>query len=267
MDYVGRSGVSTVWKAAERAAVEVGDAVAALRDPGAIAHDVESAQRSADLFAHEALHRMLASSYPGVPIISEEDVSHAELRPPEYWLIDPIDGTASWSGGFNGYVTQAAFVRAGVVEYGVIHAPVLHRTWVATRGSGAFCNGEKLLPRKSARSPLVVIDNYPEPRGICLDLINWLGYARYEESGSLGLKAALVASGEADVFVKHVVVRDWDLAPAMAVCAEAGAVLTRVDGSTFSLIGPYEKRDGVVVAANEQLARRIIEWMSSRKET
>lgn len=53
----------------------------------------------------------------------------------------------------------------------------------------------------------------------------------------------------------------------MAVCAEAGAVLTRVDGSTFSLIGPYEKRDGVIVAANEQLARRIVEWMSSRKES
>lgn len=208
MDYMGRSGVSTVWKAAERAAVEVGDAVAALRNPSTIVHDVECAQRRADLFAHEALHRMLASSYPGVPIISEEDTCHTELRPSEYWLIDPIDGTASWSGGFPGYVTQAAFIRAGVVEYGVVHAPALHRTWVATRGSGAFCNGEKLLPRKSARSPLVVIDNYPEPRGICLDLINWLGYARYEESGSLGLKAALVASGEADVFVKHVVVRD-----------------------------------------------------------
>ena len=264
---MGLSGVSTAWKAAERAAVEVGNAVAALRNPGAIAHDVENAQRHADLFAHEALHRMLASSYPGVPIISEEDASHAELRPPEYWLVDPIDGTASWSGGFTGYVTQAAFVRAGVVEYGVIHAPVLHRTWVATRGSGAFCNGEKLPSRKSAHSPLIVIDNYPEPRGSCLDLLNWLGNARYEESGSLGLKAALVASGEADIFVKRVVVRDWDMAPAIAVCAEAGAVLTRVDGSTFSLSGPYEKQDGVIVAANERLARRITEWMTSRKRT
>jgi len=258
--------VSTVWKAAERAAVEVGNAVAALRDPGTIARDVENAQRHADLFAHEALHRMLASSYPGVPIISEEDASHAELRPPEYWLVDPIDGTASWSGGFNGYVTQAAFVRAGVVEYGVIHAPVLHRTWVATRGSGALCNGEKLLPRKSAHSPLVVIDNYPEPRGICLDLVNWLGNARYKESGSLGLKAALVASGEADVFVKRVVVRDWDMAPAMAICAEVGAVLTRVDGSTFALRGSLEKSDGVIVASSLDLARKFANWIAERHD-
>ena len=86
MDYVGRSGVNTVWKAAERAAVEVGDAVAALRNPGAIAHDVEKAQRSADLFAHEALHRMLASGYPGVPIISEEDASSYNA---DYYLLLP----------------------------------------------------------------------------------------------------------------------------------------------------------------------------------
>lgn len=256
-----------MWEAAERAAVEVGDAVAALRNPAAIANDVENAKHRADLFAQEQLYRLLASSYPGVPIISEEDEYHAELRPSEYWLIDPIDGTASWAEGFPGYVTQAAFIQAGCVEYGVIHAPVLHRTWVALRGAGVFCNGEKLPPRKSARSPLVVIDNYPQPRGICLDLINWLGVARYEESGSLGLKAALVASGEADVFIKRVVVRDWDMAPAMAVCAEAGAVLTRVDGSTFSLSGPYAKPDGVIVAANEQLVHRITEWLTSRKGT
>lgn len=258
--------MSTVWKAAERAVVEVGDAVAALRNPAAIALDVENAQRRADLFAHEALHRKLASSYPGVPIISEEDASHTELRPSEYWLIDPIDGTASWSGGFPGYVTQAAFIRADVVEYGVIHAPVLHRTWVATRGAGAFCNGEKLSCWKSARSPLVVVDNSPQPQGVSLDLVNWLGNARYKESGSLGLKAALVASGEADVFVKRVVVRDWDMAPAMAVCAEAGAVLTRVDGSTFSLRGSLEKSDGVIVASSLDLARKVANWIAERPD-
>ena len=75
----------------------------------------------------------------------------------------------------------------------------------------------------------------------------------------------MVASGDADVFVKSVVVRDWDLAPAMAVCAETGAVLTRVNGSDFALSGSFEKVDGVVVAADEYLARRIAEWLVSRK--
>lgn len=264
MDYVGRSGVNGIWAAAERAAVQVGDAVAALRNPAAIAKDAENAQRHADLFAQEELHRRLTSNYPGVPIISEEDESHAEERPSEYWLIDPIDGTASWAGGFPGFVTQAAFIRAGVVKFGVIHAPVLHRTWAATQGVGAFCNGQKLPPRKSVHNPLVVIDNYPRPRGFCLDLVKWLGNAEYQESGSLGLKAALVAIGQADVFVKRVVVRDWDMAPAMAVCAETGAFLTQVDGSAFPLSGSYEKRDGVIVAANEQLARRVADWIHGR---
>ena len=265
MDYLGRSGVKEMWKAAEQSVVLVGDSVVSLRDPAAIATDEVAAQRRADLYAHDQLSKKLALAYPGVPIVSEEDSSHSEQRHPEYWLIDPIDGTGSWAGGFPGYVTQAAFIREGVVEFGAIHAPALHRTWVAVRGVGAFLNGEKLPIRESARSPLVVVDNYPEPRDACLELINWLGNASYKESGSLGLKAVMVASGDADVFVKSVVVRDWDLAPAMAVCAETGAVLTRVNGSHFSLSGSLEKIDGVVVAADEYLARRIAEWLVSRK--
>lgn len=253
------------WAAATAAAVEVGDGVAALRGPLAdlIAVDRMAAQVQADQYAHTTLVQRLTAAYPGIPIVSEEDAAHAEDRPADYWLIDPIDGTASWSSGFPGFVCQLARIVDGTVVFSVIHAPVLGSTWTAVRGGGAHLDGVPLPGRQPAPvSGLVVVDNYPEPRGVCDRVMQWLGTEAYIESGSIGLKAVLVATGRADLFVKDVVVRDWDVAPALAVAHEVGAFVSGADGRDFPLSGPYDKPDGLVVAADATLGRRVAAWLA-----
>ena len=253
------------WAAATAATVEVGDGVAALRGPLAdlIAVDRMAAQVQADQYAHTTLVQRLAAAYPGIPIVSEEDAAHAEVRPHDYWLIDPIDGTASWSSGFPGFVCQLARIVDGTVVFSVIHAPVLRSTWTAVRGQGAYLDGARLPARTPAPATgAVVIDNYPEPRGVCDRVMRWLGTDAYVESGSIGLKAALVASGRADLFVKDVVVRDWDVAPALAVAYEVGAFVSGADGREFPLSGPYDKPDGLVVAADANLGSRVATWLA-----
>ena len=254
------------WSGAVEAVVEVGDAVALLRQTLAaeIARDRLAAQGRADMFAHGRLIELLTAMDPGTPIVSEEDPAHAEDRPDIYWLIDPIDGTASWSGGFDGFVCQLARIEHGVAVFGAIHAPVLGMTWVANRGTGAYLNG-KLLASTNSQLPsheLVVVDNYPEARGVSRDLLEWLGSGTYRESGSIGLKAALVASGQADIFIKDVVVRDWDVAPALALAQEVGASVTRIDGTLFLLQGSYAKLDGLIVASHATLCRQVARWLA-----
>ncbi len=257
--------MSTTWDAATAAAVEVGGGVAALRGPLAdlIATDRMAAQAQADLYAHTTLGARLGAAYPGVPIVSEEDAFHAEDRPSDYWLIDPIDGTASWSSGFPGFVCQLARIVDGSVVFSAIHAPDLGATWTAARGDGAYLDGERLPVRLPAPSAgIVVIDNYPEPRGVCDRVMQLLGTDAYVESGSIGLKAALVATGRADLFVKDVVVRDWDVAPALAIAHEVGAFVSGADGRDFPLVGPYEKLDGLIVAADAALGGRVAAWLA-----
>ncbi|MDQ5974788.1 MAG: 3(2), 5-bisphosphate nucleotidase, partial [Actinomycetota bacterium] len=79
---------------------------------------------------------------------------------------------------------------------------------------------------------------------------------------SIGLKAALVATGRADLFVKDVVVRDWDVAPAMAIAHEVGAFVSGADGRDFPLSGPYDKPHGLVVAADAALGQRVAAWLA-----
>ena len=266
MDHLGHAGV-THDEPAVAAAVEVGGMVADLRASLAdlLHSDRFEAQHLADMQAHKALVRRLGDAYPGIPVVSEEDGVHDTIRPSDYFLIDPIDGTASWAGGYPGFVCQIARIRDGIPVFGVIHAPVLGRTWVAKLGAGASLNGVSVPPLGDERSrPTVVVDNYPVARGVSADLMAWLGECNYVESGSIGLKAALVASGEADLFVKDVVVRDWDVAPAMVLIGEVNGFLTNPDGTPFTLAGPYEKPRGLLVARSRILGEDVAAWLASR---
>lgn len=212
----------------------------------------------ADRWAHERLSDTLREQWPDVPIVSEEDAHHAEARPGRYWLIDPIDGTASWLHGFPGFVTQAALIEDAIPVAGFVFAPALDRFYTGMSGRGAWLDDVRLTP-PLRRARLATVDNTPAPHGIVARLMQHLPIADYVESGSLGLKCCLVASGVADVFVKDVRVRDWDLAPAAAIFREIGACLMTPDGAGYRFEGPWEKTEGFIAARDGDLAGRVAE--------
>ena len=200
-----------------------------------------------DRRAHRQLSAALTRDFPEIPVISEEDASHQTDRPERYWLIDPIDGTASWLGGFDGFVTQAALIEGEEPVVGLVYAPALDLFYTAAKGEGAWLNGNA-MPKLETRDSMILIDNTPQPHGLCEDLMKVMHVTGYIESGSLGLKSCRVADGTADLFVKNVVVRDWDLAPAVVIMVELGAQLTKIDGTPFRFRGSWEKPEGFIAA-------------------
>ncbi len=219
----------------------------------------------ADRRAHDLISDGLAQLYPGVEIISEESPVHDGDRPEVYWLIDPIDGTASWYHGFDGFVTQAAYIQQGVPQFGIVHAPVTGKTWTAVRDGGAFVNGRS-LPVLVAGERLVVTDNTHEPHGVSRDIVVLLQATGYLESGSLGLKSVLVADGTVDLFVKDVCVRDWDVAPAEVILHEVGGHLSLANGAPYVFDGVFEKSDGFIVARDKTLMERAIRAFAQSKK-
>lgn len=211
----------------------------------------------ADHRAHTLIHEGITRLYPGIPVLSEESPQPLHERPHSYWLIDPIDGTASWYHGFAGFVTQAAFIHAGEPVFGIVHAPLLHKTWIALKGHGAQLNGTRLT-RLQYSQRLVITDNTPEPQGVTKFFCERLPATGYFESGSLGLKAALVADGTADLFIKDVIVRDWDFAPAAVILREVGGFLALTTGKPYPFSGSFEKYDGIVVARDGALFEQAI---------
>ncbi len=213
----------------------------------------------ADRWAHEFLNQQLGG---GLPVLSEEDERHGAQRPDRYWLIDPIDGTASYAGGFSGFVTQAALMEAGVPVLGVVHAPALDLTFSARRGGPAICNGREI---RVAADPgrRVLIDNYPQPRGAARLAHDALGCTGYVESGSIALKILRVADGTADLFLKDVEIRDWDVAAPLVVLEAAGGLMLAGDGHPWSFQGGWEKI-GLVAANSRGLADEAAQWLGQR---
>jgi len=209
----------------------------------------------ADCEAHQALSGALIKLL-NIPVISEEDAeSHTVSRPERYWLIDPIDGTASLAAGFPGFVTQAALMEQGTPVMAAVYAPALDRLYTAVKDAGAFCNGKKI--RVSGDSDrLMLVDNYPQPKGTAVRMMQELHCTGYLESGSISLKICRVADGSADVFFKDIVVRDWDIGAPLLIVQEAGGTIAQTDGTPYRFDGQMEK-SGIIAARTSKICLQV----------
>ena len=247
---------------------KVGKTILELRHSAASAGTWEGAQlkTEADRLAHQQLRNRLENLGVNIPVISEEDFqSQAHVRPKLYWLIDPIDGTASFSDGFDGFVTQIALMDKGRPVLAAVNAPALKLTYLAAEGQGATLNGKRLNV-SSTSNRKILIDNYPEPRGIAASAIRSLQCTGYIESGSIGLKICRIADGKADLFIKDIVLRDWDIAPGHLILTEAGGEITNMDKTDFLFGGSYEKT-GIIAARTQDLINSTALWLGKNRKT
>ena len=219
----------------------------------------------ADDLAHDFLAKALSTAFPGVPVVSEEGTANPIAVAADHFIIDPIDGTASFAHGFVGWVTQVAYVSEGQPVMAGIYAPASNEYFSALSKQGAYCNGRHLSLSGSGERPMTLIDNYPEPRGIARELMQALRILRYVESGSIALKMCRVADRSADLFVKDMSPRDWDVAAPMLILAEAEGVLTDIEGNALVLGRPERHHQGLIAAASPAVAEQVRTWIASRK--
>lgn len=214
----------------------------------------------ADMWAHRELKSALSRLTPGVPVVSEEDSDDVapRLADETYWLVDPIDGTASFAGGYSGFVTQAAMMTDGEPVLAAIYAPALERMYTAQKDQGAKLNGNA-LKRAVEDTAVTLVDNYPQPTGVAAAAFRDLRFRRYVESGSIGLKICLVADGSADLFFKDVVVRDWDIAAPRLVIEEVGGMISDINGMDIRISG-RGRHEGLVAARSPGSCRKLVAW-------
>ena len=220
----------------------------------------QSLKTVADLLMHEYLMDLLSSFSPQTPIFSEEVSHNINERPTCYWLIDPIDGTASWLDGFDGYVSQIALINDCEPVFAAIYHPKSGRLWHVDVGIGCCCNGSLMSQPIKSTPPWRLIDNYPTPRGIASRFMCEDEIGQYVESGSLGLKAILTLSGEAELFIKETKFRDWDLAPAICMSKYLNGHIVDFSGEVLPIGRDIEFGGGLIVSNS----RHIVSWAASR---
>ena len=178
-----------------------------------------------DLHAHRRYVEGLNSICSGVPVLSEENTNNDLPVDGNFWIIDPIDGTSSWLNEFDGFVTQCALFLDHTVVWSMIYWPKKDVQWVYSVDEGCSFLNHRL---GEISSRISLIDNYPEPRGLALRLIESIREiepCEYHEKGSISLKMMHVCEGWSSLFCKDIKFRLWDVAPVIPFARAANVMI------------------------------------------
>jgi myo-inositol-1(or 4)-monophosphatase len=258
----GELDLPSLLRAAERAASAGGTIVAEHfgstgnareKAPGDWVSDVDTASEAV---VRESLER----DWPSLPVFGEEG---GGVRGDVGWLVDPLDGTANFLHAFPAVGVSVALVEHGVPVVGVVHAPLLGVTYTASRGGGAFSNGEQMTV--SGRDPERAICATGFPFRVKADRLDEYlpvfeaALRRFEDlrrAGSASLDLAWTAAGVFDGYFEQAL-GPWDVAAGALLVREAGGVVTDWSGDDRAWLtsGDIVAGPPVVHAALRELTR------------
>jgi myo-inositol-1(or 4)-monophosphatase len=209
---------------------------------------------STDLEVDQLLKERLLGARPDYGWLSEETAdSPARLGQSALWVVDPIDGTRDYVRGRDGWAVSVALVVRGVVRIGILAAPALGKTYVATP-QGATLNGKP-----------IAVSGRTEEAGMRLPIDSAFAEARLwpepwrvepiDKPNSIALRMALVASGEADGLIDGRLTHEWDVAAASLIVEAAGGRVTDREGQPFGFNKPEPDQRGIVAATPALHAR------------
>ena len=111
----------------------------------------------ADLASEQSIRELLTRD-SGLPVFGEE-AGGEEFD--TGWLVDPLDGTSNFVHGFDAVGVSLGLIEDGVPVVGVVHAPLLDRTFCAARGVGAFRDERPLRVSTRAPAQAIVATGFP----------------------------------------------------------------------------------------------------------
>ncbi len=198
----------------------------------------------ADVESEAMLERLLTQALPGSVVCGEEGVAQDPARllrlqgDTPVWVIDPVDGTANFAHGNTGFAVIVALVANGTIMAGWIHEPCTGTMVHATRGGGAWIDGNRVTVESACALNRQSGSAYGrlETGGEALKLLAQSGaVACVRNTGCCGLDYILMARGETH-FKYCSVSLPWDHAAGMLIMAEAGATARFADGSPYSVL-------------------------------
>jgi 3'(2'), 5'-bisphosphate nucleotidase len=192
----------------------------------------------ADEEAERLILAELAASFPGVPVVAEEEAAAGRISQvgSRFFLVDPVDGTKEFVKRGGEFTVNIGEIVDGEPVSGVVLAPAIGRLFVGAAGEGAFeLSGGALRPI-AARAPdadgLVAVSSRSHPDAKTDELLKTLPIKGRTNAGS-SLKFCLVAAGEADIYPRAGETMEWDTAAGHAVLKAAGGEVTNWDGTPF----------------------------------
>jgi len=189
---------------------------------------------AADMAAHKTICAGLSDLTPSVPVLSEESAKipfMERTRWPEYWLVDPLDGTREFIKKNGEFTVNIALVRGHRPVLGVVVVPVQNTSYFACRGHGAFKQegggmAQPIAARGTNLKKLTAVGSRSHGSELTERFLAGLGKDVEVLHIGSALKLCLVAEGRADVYLRLGPTSEWDTAAAQCLVEEAGGRVT-----------------------------------------
>jgi len=192
----------------------------------------------ADIEIQHFLKKELHKIFPQAGFLCEEENefdTDSEYR----WSIDPIDGTTNFVRGIPECAISVGLLHKNQSLIGIVYAPRLNLLFTATKGNGAFCNGERIrVSTKAFEQSLfcTALSLYKKNLAdICSSIVSevYSGCSDIRRLGSCALELCYLAMGRCDLYFE-IRVFPWDFAAAYLILTEAGGILRGYNNKELS---------------------------------
>ena len=210
---------------------------------------------AADLASESAIRAVLEAG-ASLPVYGEEAGGE---ETDTGWLVDPLDGTANFLHGFDAVGVSVGLIEDGAPVVGVVHAPLLDRTFRAARGRGAYRDDDRIRVSDRAPEQAIVATGFPFRRKDLLPQYEPAFAAalhRFEDlrrAGAASLDLCWAAEGVFDGFFE-LRLGPWDVAAGAVIVREAGGVVTDWSGDDRAWL-----RSGNILAAPPAVHEVLLE--------
>jgi 3'(2'), 5'-bisphosphate nucleotidase len=217
-----------------------------------------------DRQSQEIILGFIHDAFPGDALRAEEKTATLAAAPEtgrRLWLIDPVDGTRGFARKNGEFSVMVGFVEGGRVGVGVVAEPARGRLTYAVLGGGCWrrdtadtapqpCRvtglselAQATLTQSHSRNP-----HQPSRQ------LKALNPARVVETYSAGIKLALVARAEADLYLNtYDACHDWDICAGQILVEEAGGRVTSLSGDSPCYELPGAAHQSGILATNGRL--------------
>ena len=225
----------------------------------------------ADKAGERLLRRHLRAAWPRDAVLGEEYGGNL-VRHGRCWLLDPIDGTASYVLGLPMFGTLVSLLIDGEPVFGCIHLPALRETTYAARGFGCWLTRDGARPQRVRVTATRALSNaqvgltsvkesdLARRRGAwrLTDLVRAAGRLRLVGDC---VQYALVCRGVLDAGIDPVL-KPWDIGAIAPCVLEAGGAVSDLNGESTRIV----ERSSLVAASSARLRREICAQVGKPKK-
>ncbi|MBI4054473.1 MAG: inositol monophosphatase [Candidatus Doudnabacteria bacterium] len=218
----------------------------------------------ADLAVERFLIAWLKKSFPDSAFLAEETAPKNFKRlekKQDLWIIDPLDGTASFSRHHPDFAVSVALAGRGEVRCGAIYLPFFRKLyWASKAETSASVNGRRLSVAKTASlATSFLATGWPWELPLRATTAAWqrnlaLKVRALHIFGSSVADLAAVAEGRLDGYF-HCSLKPWDTAAAALMIEKAGGRVTDVHGQPRRIFEP------TILASNGRLHNKILKFL------